>query len=200
MDGWIVPSLVMSGGYLLGSIPFGVVVTLMAGTTDPRSVGSGNIGATNVLRTGRKGLAALTLLLDAAKGATAVLLAEAFAPGLGPIAAVGAFVGHLFPIWLRFHGGKGVATLLGLALALYWPCGLAAIVVWLLATLTSRYSSVGGMSAAMATPVASAFFFRSDLTLVFLAFALLVMWRHGGNIARLLDGTEPRIGRRDPAG
>lgn len=200
MDGGIVPALVIVGGYVLGSIPFGILVTRWGGADDPRSLGSGNIGATNVLRTGRKGLAALTLLLDAAKGAAAVLLAEALAPGFGPLAAVGAFVGHLFPVWLRFHGGKGVATLLGLALALYWPCGVVALAAWLLATLVSRHSSVGGMSAAMTIPVASAFFFRADLTLVFLAFALLVMWRHGGNIARLLDGTEPRIGRRDAAG
>ena len=195
MDGWVVPAMVLGLSYLLGSVPFGIIVTRLAGAADPRDIGSGNIGATNVLRTGRKGLAAITLLLDGGKGAAAVLLAEAVAPGSGPLAAVGAFLGHLFPAWLRFHGGKGVATLFGLALALYWPCGVIALAVWLAATLLSRYSSVGGMAAAAATPVVSAFFFRADLTLLFLALALLVLWRHRGNIARLLDGAEPTIGR-----
>lgn len=195
MNGWTVPAIVLGVSYLLGSIPFGVIVTRMAGAADPRSIGSGNIGATNVLRTGRKGLAALTLLLDAGKGVAAVLLVRAAAPGLELLAAVAAFMGHLFPVWLRFRGGKGVATLLGLALALYWPCGLLALAVWLLATLVSRHSSVGGMAAAATTPVASAFFFRADLTLVFLGLSLLVLWKHGPNIARLLEGVEPRVGK-----
>ena len=176
-------------------MPFGVIVSRLGGAADPRTVGSGNIGATNVLRSGRKDLAALTLLLDALKGVVAILAAEALMAGTGPLAAVGAFVGHLFPVWLRFRGGKGVATLLGIALALHWPTGLVALGVWLAAVLVTRYSSVGGIAAAIACPVASAFFFRADLTLLFLGLALLVLWRHGPNIARLLDGDEPRIRR-----
>jgi glycerol-3-phosphate acyltransferase PlsY len=188
--------LVLLGGYLLGSVPFGVIVTKAAGAADPRTIGSGNIGATNVLRTGRKGLAALTLLLDGGKGAAAVLIAGALVPGLGAFAAVGVFVGHLFPVWLGFKGGKGVATLLGIALALCWPAGLVALAVWVLATLVTRISSVGGISAAIAIPVATAFFFRTDLSILFLAFALVVLWKHRANIERLVQGTEPRIGRK----
>ncbi|WP_442681444.1 glycerol-3-phosphate 1-O-acyltransferase PlsY [Sphingomonas sp. ASY06-1R] len=195
MNGWALPALVLVASYLVGAIPFGVIVTRLAGATDPRSVGSGNIGATNVLRTGRKSLAALTLLLDAGKGAVAVLVSEALVPGTGPLAAVAAFFGHIFPLWLRFKGGKGVATLLGITLAVHWPTGLVALAMWLVAMLLSRRSSVGGMSAAIATPVASAFFFRADLTLMFLALALVVLWRHRDNIVRLIDGSEPRIGK-----
>lgn len=193
MGGWGIWVLVAIASYLLGSVPFGVLVTRIGGAADPRSLGSGNIGATNVLRTGRRGLALVTLLLDGGKGALAVVAASWIEPALAPVAALFAFLGHLFPVWIGFRGGKGVATLLGTALALYWPCGLVALVVWILATLVSRYSSVGGMSAALVTPVASAYFFRADLTLVFLIFALLVLWRHGANIGRLLDGTEPRL-------
>ncbi|UAK26457.1 glycerol-3-phosphate 1-O-acyltransferase PlsY [Sphingomonas nostoxanthinifaciens] len=188
-------ALVLVGAYLVGSIPFGILVTRAAGAADPRSIGSGNIGATNVLRTGRKGLAALTLLLDGGKGAAAVLIVEAIEPGFGPLAAVGAFFGHVFPLWLGFKGGKGVATLLGVVLALCWQAGLVALAVWLLATLLTRYSSIGGMSAAIAAPVAAAFFFRADLVIILLVFALVLVWRHGANIARLLEGTEPRVGR-----
>jgi glycerol-3-phosphate acyltransferase PlsY len=195
VDGWIVPALVLLGGYLLGSIPFGVIVTKLAGAADPRTIGSGNIGATNVLRTGRKGLAALTLLLDGGKGAAAVLIAEALAPGLGPLAAVGAFFGHLFPIWLGFAGGKGVATVLGIALALDWRVGLIAIAAWLLVTAVTRISSLGGMSIAVTTPIAAALVGRMDLTILFLAFGLVVLWKHRANITRLVQGTEPRIGR-----
>jgi glycerol-3-phosphate acyltransferase PlsY len=196
VDGWALPALILVCSYLLGSIPFGVIVTRIAGADDPRSIGSGNIGATNVLRTGRKGLAAMTLLLDGAKGAAAVLAAESVSPGSGPIAAVGAFFGHLFPVWLRFKGGKGVASLLGITLALHWPTGLVALAAWVLAMLISRRSSVGGMAAATVTPVASAYFFRVDLTLMFLALALIVLWRHRANIERLIEGAEPRIGER----
>ena len=195
MDVWIVPTLALLGGYLIGSIPFGIIVSRVAHAPDPRSMGSGNIGATNVLRSGGKALAALTLLLDALKGAVAILLAEAVAPGFGLLAAIGAFFGHLFPVWLHFHGGKGVATMLGIVLLLHWQCGMVTIGVWLLATLVSRYSSIGGMSAALAAPVTASFFFRPDLALMFLAFALLVLWRHRGNIRRLLQGTEPQVGQ-----
>lgn len=196
MESWALPAVVLLGGYLLGSIPFGVIVTKMAGAADPRTIGSGNIGATNVLRTGRKGLAVATLLLDGGKGAAAVLIAEGWAPTFGPIAAAGAFVGHLFPVWLGFKGGKGVATLLGIALALHWQTGLIALAVWLLATLITRISSVGGMSAAVSTAVAAAFFFRPDLSILFLALAIMVLWKHRENIMRLIQGTEPRIGRK----
>jgi glycerol-3-phosphate acyltransferase PlsY len=195
VDGWALPALILIGSYLLGTIPFGVIVTRIFGAQDPRSIGSGNIGATNVLRTGRKGLAALTLLLDGGKGAVAVLIAEAVSPGSGPMAAVASFFGHIFPLWLRFRGGKGVATLLGVTLALHWPTGLVAIAAWVLALLVSRRSSVGGMAAATVTPVASAYFFKVDLTLMFLALALVVLWRHRANIERLIEGTEPRIGK-----
>lgn len=196
MDGWAQPALILICSYLLGTVPFGVIVTRIFGAQDPRSIGSGNIGATNVLRTGRKGLAALTLLLDGGKGAVAVLIAEAVSPGSGPLAAVGSFFGHIFPIWLKFKGGKGVATLLGITLALHWPTGLVAAAAWLLAMTVSRRSSVGGMAAATVTPVASAYFFKVDLTLMFLALALVVLWRHRANIERLIEGTEPRIGDR----
>jgi len=196
VNGWALPTLILVLSYLLGSIPFGVIVTRLAGAADPRSIGSGNIGATNVLRTGRKGLAALTLLLDGGKGAVAVLLAQTLSPGQGAVAAVGAFFGHVFPVWLRFNGGKGVATMLGITLALHWPTGLVALGAWLLAMLLSRRSSVGGMAAATVTPVASAYFFEADLTLMFLALSLVVLWRHRANIERLIEGTEPRIGQR----
>ena len=192
---WVQPTLALIGGYLLGSIPFGVILTRLAGAGDLRQVGSGNIGATNVLRTGRKGLAAATLLLDGLKGAVAVWLAQRFAPPDQLLAAAGAFVGHCFPVWLGFRGGKGVATLMGVALALYWPLGLIYAAVWLGLLATLRISSVAGMAAAISAPVAAAALGRFDLVLLFIALALIVLWRHGANIARLLDGTEPRIGR-----
>jgi acyl phosphate:glycerol-3-phosphate acyltransferase len=197
VDSWLIPALILAGGYLLGSIPFGIIVTRLAGAADPRGIGSGNIGATNVLRTGRRGLAAFTLLLDAGKGAAAVLIGEGALPGGGgTLAAVGAFFGHVFPVWLRFRGGKGVATFLGIVLALHWPTGLIALGLWLAATFATRYSSVGGMTAAIASPVLAAFFFRPDLTILFLALALIVLWRHRDNIERLLSGTESRIGAK----
>ena len=185
-------------GYLLGSIPFGLVLTKLAGTQDLRSIGSGNIGATNVLRTGRKGLAAATLLLDMAKGAGAVLLAGWIwpdQPTFPGVAAIGAFLGHLFPVWLRFRGGKGVATLIGIVAALHWPSALIVAAVWLLAFALIRYSSVAGMLAAVAAPVSAAWFGRFDLAICFLGFALLVLWKHRANIARLAAGTEPKVGR-----
>jgi len=192
--GWSLIALL--GGYLLGSIPFGVLLTRMAGAGDLRAIGSGNIGATNVLRTGRKWLAALTLLLDGGKGAAAVLLGAYFAPDLALYAGAGAFLGHLYPVWLRFRGGKGVATLLGIALALWWPAGLAFALVWAGAAFATRYSSVGGMAGAFAPPVAAAIGGRFDLVLFFLALAVLVLWKHRGNLERLFAGTEPRIGAK----
>ena len=191
---WMAPACALLLGYLLGSIPFGIVLTRAFGAGDLRSIGSGNIGATNVLRTGRKGLAAATLILDALKGAAAVLIAERIAPGSAILGGVGAFFGHLFPIWLKFRGGKGVATLLGIVAALYWPCGLVYAVVWLGLLAGVRISSVAGMSAAIAAPLAMAAFGKFDFVLPLIALALLVIWMHRENIERLLAGTEPRVG------
>ncbi|SEN80772.1 acyl-phosphate glycerol-3-phosphate acyltransferase [Sphingomonas gellani] len=191
---WLPPTGALLLGYLLGSIPFGVILTRIGGAGDLRQVGSGNIGATNVLRTGRKGLAAATLLLDMAKGAVAVLLVEWLWPGHGPVAAAAAFVGHCYPIWLRFRGGKGVATLMGVVLALHWPSGLVYAAAWLGLLATLRISSVAGMAAAVSAPVSAALTDRFDLVLLLLALALIVLWKHGDNIERLLTGTEPRIG------
>ncbi|RJF91550.1 glycerol-3-phosphate 1-O-acyltransferase PlsY [Sphingomonas cavernae] len=186
-------------GYLLGSIPFGLILTRYFGAGDLRAIGSGNIGATNVLRTGRKGLAAATLLLDAAKGAIAVLIGAALVTGGGALAAVGVFFGHLYPVWLNFRGGKGVATLFGIAIAANWICGLIYAVIWIGALVITRTSSLGGMSAAIALPVVAAVIGRFDLVVLFLIFTLMVLWKHRENIMRLLAGTEPRIGEsKDP--
>ena len=192
----IAPVLAIALGYLLGSIPFGVILTRLAGAGDLRQIGSGNIGATNVLRTGRKGLAAATLLLDLLKGAAAVWIAEAIWPGLGLLAAAAAFVGHCYPIWLKFKGGKGVATLMGIVLALHWPCGLVFAAVWLGLLALLRISSIAGMAAAISAPVSAALMDRFDLTMLLVALAVIVLWKHRENIERLLAGTEPRIGRK----
>ena len=191
---WIAPVSALLIGYLLGSIPFGVLLTRAGGAGDLRSIGSGNIGATNVLRTGRKGLAAATLLLDALKGAAAILMVETMSPGLGPLAAIGAFLGHCYPLWLRFRGGKGVATMLGIVLALHWPSGLVFALVWLGLLALVRISSVAGMSAAISAPVSAAFFERFDVVLLLVALSLLVVWKHRENLERLVAGTEPRVG------
>jgi glycerol-3-phosphate acyltransferase PlsY len=193
------PLLCLLLGYALGSVPFGLLLTRAAGLGDVREIGSGNIGATNVLRTGRKGLAAATLLLDAAKGAAAVLLAAWLwpdQPQFSGIAAIGAFLGHLYPVWLRFSGGKGVATLMGIVAALHWPCGVVAALVWIAAFALSRYSSLAGMAAAIAAPVSAVAMGRFDFGLLFLGFAILVLWKHRANIARLAAGTEPRVDAR----
>jgi glycerol-3-phosphate acyltransferase PlsY len=192
------PTLCFLLAYVLGSIPFGLLLTRAAGLGDVRHIGSGNIGATNVLRTGKKSLAAATLLLDAAKGAGAVLIARAVWPDLPQaegIAAIGAFLGHLYPVWLGFKGGKGVATLIGIVLALHWQSGLVMMAVWLLTFLVSRYSSVGGMMAGIAAPVSALLFGRVDLAILFVGFALLVLWKHRANIGRLVRGEEPKVGR-----
>ena len=194
---WVAPTLALLLGYVLGSIPFGVLLTRAFGAGDLRQVGSGNIGATNVLRTGRKGLAAATLLLDLGKGAAAVLLAEWLFPGDAPLAAIGAFAGHCYPVWLGFRGGKGVATLMGSVLALHWPIGLLYAAVWLGLLALLRISSVAGMAAAISAPVGAAMFGRFDLVMLLLVLALIVLWKHGENIERLLAGNEPRIGRKD---
>lgn len=184
-------------GYALGSIPFGLLLTRMAGTQDIRSIGSGNIGATNVLRTGRKGLAAATLLGDALKGTVAVLLALAW---LGPeaalAAALGAFLGHLFPVWLGFKGGKGVATFLGVTLALAWPAALVFAAAWLGVAFLTRYSSLAALVASVATAL-SAYFLASTPVGVLLSLLAALLWfMHRANISRLLDGTEGRIGKK----
>lgn len=191
---WIEPGLTLLLGYALGAIPFGVLLTRMAGAGDLRAIGSGNIGATNVLRTGRKGLAAATLLFDLLKGAVAVWIADALWPGLGVVAAAGAFLGHCYPVWLRFRGGKGVATLMGIVLALHWPSGLVFALVWLGLLGLLRISSVAGMAAAISAPVSAAALGRFDIVLLLIALALIVLWKHRENIVRLMAGTEPRIG------
>ncbi|HYJ51790.1 MAG TPA: glycerol-3-phosphate 1-O-acyltransferase PlsY [Allosphingosinicella sp.] len=196
------PLLCLLLGYALGSVPFGLLLTRAAGLGDVRAIGSGNIGATNVLRTGRKGLAAATLLLDAAKGAAAVLLAAWLwpdQPQFPGIAAIGAFLGHLYPVWLRFRGGKGVATFMGLVAALHWPCAVAVVLVWLAVFALLRFSSAAGMAAAIAAPVSAVAMGRFDLALLFLGFAMLILWKHRANIARLAAGTEPRVGARTDA-
>ena len=184
-------------GYALGSIPFGLIVTRLAGKGDIREIGSGNIGATNVLRTGSKKLAALTLLLDAAKGAVAVV-AAAWAFGLPtiPYAATGALLGHLYPVWLRFKGGKGVATLLGILIPLLPFAALIYALVWLGLLLVGRISSVAGIIAAASAPITAFLVGRNDLFPMLLGFALLVIWKHRANIARLRSGTEPRVGQK----
>jgi glycerol-3-phosphate acyltransferase PlsY len=179
--------------YLLGSVPFGLVLTKLAGLGDIRSIGSGNIGATNVLRTGRKGLAAATLLLDGAKGALAVLVAARFGPDMAVLAAAGALLGHCFPVWLKFKGGKGVATALGAWLALSWPVGLIAIGTWLLVAAVLRYSSVAALAAIAVAPLAAWRIDGPQFAELGAFVAVLVWIRHHENIARLLRGEESRI-------
>ena len=192
--GWPYLLAVLLASYLLGSIPFGLILTRLAGLGDIRQIGSGNIGATNVLRTGNKALAAATLILDGAKGAVAVLLAQhLYGPDAAVIAGAGAFLGHLFPVWLKFHGGKGVATTIGVFLAIAWPVGLIACAVWLLVALLFRYSSLAALIAVAAAPVA-AWFLANHQTAGLALFLAVVVWlRHHENIGRLLRGQESRI-------
>ena len=180
--------------YLLGSIPFGLILTRICGAGDLRAIGSGNIGATNVLRTGRKGLAASTLFLDLAKGLLAVLFAWRFWPAAVDLAAAGAVLGHCFPVWLRFNGGKGAATLMGVSLGLAWPIGLIYAAVWLGMLALTRISSVAGMSAAVSAPLAALLIGQPQHALVLALLAALVLWLHRANIARLRAGTEPKVG------
>ena len=183
-------------GYLLGSIPFGLLLTRLAGKGDIRTIGSGNIGATNVLRTGSTWLAVVTMVLDCLKATAAILLAQRlFGPETGPVAAAGAFVGHLYPAWLRFRGGKGAATLFGILIALLPIAALVYAAVWIIVLLTFRISSMAGMAAAISAPL-SAYLLHSSLFLLLLGFAMLVLWKHHENIARLMKGTEPRITRK----
>ena len=185
------------GGYSIGSVPFGLILTSLAGYGDIRRIGSGNIGATNVLRTGNKALAALTLLLDGGKGAAAVLIAYRYGQDVAMTAAAGAMLGHLFPVWLRFSGGKGVATALGILLALSFPVGAAACITWLLVAFAFRYSSLSALVAVAVAPVFAyglADVQRAELALFI---AALVWLRHWANIKRLLNGEEPKIGHKN---
>jgi glycerol-3-phosphate acyltransferase PlsY len=193
-----VAALCLALGYILGSIPFGLLLTRMAGTADLRTVGSGNIGATNVLRTGRKDLAAATLLLDAAKAGVAYLVAALIfhESAAGLAAAAGAFLGHLYPVWLKFKGGKGVATFIGGLIAACWPAAVAFAVVWLGVAATTRYSSASALAACVAAPLAALALGDRETALVFGLLAALVWMKHSANIRRLLRGTEPRIGAK----
>ncbi len=182
-------------GYLLGSIPFGLIITRIAGLGDVRRIGSGNIGATNVLRTGNKKLAALTLLLDALKGTFAVLIAAIWGPAFALVAGFAAFLGHLFPVWLGFKGGKGVATYLGVLIALSWKAALVFAVVWIAIAWLTRYSSLAALLAAVAVPLSLFFWFGpASVAWLFAAMSIIVFLKHHANIRRLLDGDESRIG------
>ena len=183
-------------GYLLGSIPFGLIITRLAGKGDVRKIGSGNIGATNVLRTGRKGLAALTLLLDALKGTAAVLLAALYGSDYGLVAGFGAFLGHLFPVWLGFKGGKGVATYLGILIAAAWQGALVFAAVWLTVAYATRYSSLAALVAAVCVPLALYLLGLTGPAQLFTVLSLLVFLRHRANIVRLIQGRESRIGAK----
>lgn len=203
------PYLVALASYLLGSVPFGLVLTKMAGLGDIRGIGSGNIGATNVLRTGRKGLALATLLLDGAKGTVAVLIARYFwGPDMELVAGYGALVGHLFPVWLRFKGGKGVATTLGVLLAVDFPVGLAACVTWLVVAALLRYSSLASLTSVALAPLYALYLpllwapdavsLGNRQTAAFAAVIAVLVWiKHHSNIRRLLSGTEAKIGRKE---
>ena len=184
-------------GYLLGSIPFGLLITRAAGLGDVRKIGSGNIGATNVLRTGNKGLAALTLLLDALKGTVAVLIAGWFSPDLALYAGFAAFIGHIFPAWLNFKGGKGVATYLGVLAGLHWAAALAFAAVWLGVAFLTRFSSLAALIAALVVPVFLYFLGYGAAAFLFVIMTAIVYYKHRANIARLMAGTEGRIGAKE---
>lgn len=190
-------------GYALGAIPFGMVLTKITGAGDLRNIGSGNIGATNVLRTGRKGLAAATLLLDMFKAVVAIWLAQYLAPQLNvasPVmaaiaAGAGAFIGHLYPVWLKFNGGKGVATLMGVCLGLAWAIGIIYALVWLGTLAVTRYSSLAGMLASIIAPMAAIIFGMTNIAMMLTGCSALVLWSHRQNIGRLIRGEEPKVGQ-----
>jgi glycerol-3-phosphate acyltransferase PlsY len=195
MTGIYIAALVI--GYLFGSIPFGLILTKLAGTEDLRSIGSGNIGATNVLRTGRKGLAAATLLLDALKGTAAVLIASSFGGAeAAMLAALGAFLGHLFPVWLKFKGGKGVAVYIGVLIGLFWPAAIVFCLMWLATAYSTRYSSLSALVAAFITPIFLWWFGHPTLASLFVVLTLLLFWMHRENIKRLQAGKESKIGEK----
>jgi len=200
LDPWLIAVPYLAGalifGYLLGSIPFGLVFTKMAGMGDVRSIGSGNIGATNVLRTGNKKIAAATLLGDLLKGTVAVLIASQFGPDTSVLAGLGAFLGHCFPVWLKFKGGKGVATYIGILLGFSFKAVLVFAVVWLATAAVSRYSSLSALLATIATPIALYSFGHVQWAELFALLTLLTFWRHRENIARLLKGEEGKIGKK----
>ena len=191
-------ALALALGYCLGSIPFGLVLTKLFGAGDLRSIGSGNIGATNVLRTGRKGLAAATLVFDALKATLAVVLAWwAFGPPTALAAAAGAVLGHMYPVWLKFRGGKGVATYLGGLIGLAWPAAVVFALVWLAVAALTRYSSAAALAATVASPIAMAAIGESGAALVFAALSALIWFKHSANIVRLLNGSESKIGQKN---
>jgi acyl phosphate:glycerol-3-phosphate acyltransferase len=194
-EAWLPVAFVL--GYLLGSIPFGLILTKLAGTQDLRSIGSGNIGATNVLRTGRKGLAAATLICDMLKGTIAVVLSGYFGgSNAAMLAALGAFLGHLFPVWLKFRGGKGVAVYIGVLIGLFWPAAVVFCVVWVATAATSRYSSLSALVASFVTPIFLWWFGHSALASLSAVLTLLLFYMHRDNIRRLQAGTEGRIGEK----
>lgn len=184
-------------GYLLGSIPFGLILTRLAGLGDIRAIGSGNIGATNVLRTGNRPLAAGTLLLDGLKGTVAVLAGGWLGgPAVAIVAALGAFLGHLFPVWLRFNGGKGVATYIGLLAGLFWPAAIFFCAIWVATALATRLSSASALLASLLTPILLFFVANGTVAALFAVLTVLLWWRHAENIRRLLAGTETKIGAK----
>ena len=194
-DAFLVLALLF--GYLLGSIPFGLILTRLAGTEDLRSIGSGSIGATNVLRTGRKGIAAATLLCDALKATVAVVISGYFGgPNAAMLAALGAFLGHLFPVWLKFKGGKGVAVYIGGLIGLFWPAAVVFCVLWLATAATTRYSSLSALVASFVTPIFLWWFGHPALTSLFAVMTMLLFYAHRENIKRLQAGTEGRIGEK----
>jgi acyl phosphate:glycerol-3-phosphate acyltransferase len=194
-EAWLSVALIL--GYLLGSIPFGLLLTRNAGTQDLRSIGSGSIGATNVLRTGRKGLAAATLLCDALKGTAAVVISGYFGgPNAAMLAALGAFLGHLFPVWLKFKGGKGVAVYIGVLIGLFWPAAVVFCVLWLATAAITRYSSLSALVASFVTPIFLWWFGHPALASLFAVLTLLLFYAHRENIKRLQAGTEGRIGQK----
>ena len=194
-NAWLPLALII--GYLFGSIPFGLILTRLAGTEDLRSIGSGNIGATNVLRTGRKGLAAATLLCDMLKGTIAVIVAGYYGgPDAAMLAALGAFLGHLFPVWLKFRGGKGVAVYIGVLIGLFWPAAVVFGVLWIATAVTSRYSSLSALVASFVTPIFLWWFGHAALASLFVVLTLLLFYMHRENIKRLLAGNEGKIGQK----
>jgi acyl phosphate:glycerol-3-phosphate acyltransferase len=195
-NSWLFIALWLGFGYALGSVPYGLIITRMAGTSDLRSIGSGNIGATNVLRTGRKDLAIATLLCDMVKGTLAVYIGLMWGPLAGLLAGLGAFLGHLFPVWLGFKGGKGVATYIGVLLGLWWPGMLIFAGVWGAVAYFTRYSSLSALVAATLTPIVLYIAGHREMAAIFLLMTVLVCIMHRANIQRLLSGTEGRIGQK----
>ena len=192
----VIMILVAVMAYLIGSIPFGILITRAMGLGDLRQIGSGNIGATNVLRTGNKGAAAATLILDAAKGTVAVLIARIAGPDAAQLAALCAFLGHLFPVWLKFKGGKGVATFLGTLFALDWHIAASACATWLVVALVTRISSLAALSAAALSSFWLLYFHQGTMLLLIITLTLLIYWKHWPNLQRIKAGTEPKIGAK----